>query len=136
MTTTTKVSTIKDVANSGNLNELADVAQKVQLGTMMAVQKAVLTSLTSNVAHNVTDVAHGSLPAIGSALALNVTGGSKPGYYVLAPSTATPFDAASGVVGVAKLSDDGTTVTFATAATGFDIVYLPRAAVAVTTKFA
>jgi len=134
--TTTKTNTIANVANSGNLNELSDVAQKVQLGTMMTVKKAVLTGLTSAVAHNLTDAAHGGLPAVGSALALNVTGGAKPGIYALAPSTATPFDAGAGVVGAAKLSDDGATITFLTATTGFDIVYLPRPAVDVTGKFA
>lgn len=133
--TSTKVNSIKDVANSGNLNELAEVAQKVQLGNMLTPIKKVLTGLASAAAHNITDAAHGSNPAIATALAVNVTGGAKQGLYVLAPSTATPYDAAATVPGVATLSDDGATITFATAATGFDIVYSARAAVDVATQF-
>jgi hypothetical protein len=131
MTTTTKTSTIKDVANSGNLNELAEVAQKVGLGTMLDTVKLTKTGLTSAIAHDITDAAHGSNPAASIVGALRVTAGAAAaGLRQIGDAGATPSAT------VATLSDDGKTLTFEAAVTGFVMVYQPMAAVSPGTKFA
>ena len=129
--TTTKTNTVADVANSGNLNELSDVAQKVQLGTMLGVTKKTFTGLTSAAAHNLTDAAHGSGPAADVISSVRVTAGAAAaGLRQIGDAGAT----ASATV--ATLSDDGKTVTFEAGVTAFVIVYKAKAAVDPSAKFA
>ena len=129
--TTTKVNSIKEVANSGNLNQLADVAQKVKLGQMLQPQKLTFTGLVAAAAHNLSDAAHGALPAIGDVLTLRVTAGAAAAGDRMVTDAGGTASAT-----VAKLSDDGTTLTFEANVTGFVITYTPRAAVDVASKFA
>lgn len=131
MVTVTKVRTIKEVGNSGDLNQLADVAQKVQLGTMLDINKQTYTGLTSAVAHNLTDAAHGSQPAAGIISSVRVTAGAAAaGLRQIGDASATPSAT------VATLSDDGKTITFEAGVTAFVIVYMPKAAIDPDTKFA
>lgn len=129
--TTTKPNTIADVANSGNLNELSDVAQKVQLGTMLGTTKRTFTGLASAAAHNLTDVAHASSPAADIISSVRVTAGAAAaGLRQIGDAAATPSAT------VAALSDDGKTITFEAGVTAFIIVYKAKAAVDPTAKFA
>jgi hypothetical protein len=122
---------IKTVANSGNLNELGEVVQKVQLGTMLQLQQKTYTGLTGAAAHNITDAAHGSLPAIGVILSCRVTAGAAAaGVRKVGDALATP-DA-----NVVAISDDGSTLTFEANVTGFVLQYMPRAAADMAGNFA
>lgn len=122
---------IKTVANSGNLNQLGEVAQKVELGTMMQVQQATFTGLTAAAAHNLSDAAHGALPAVGAMLSLRVTAGAAAaGGRLVLDAAGTPSATE------ATISADGKTVTFEANVTGFVIQYMPRAAVSMTADFA
>lgn len=130
--TTTKVRTVEAVANSGDLNELSDVAQKVALGTMLGTVKKTYTGLASAAAHNLTDAAHGSAPAADIISSVRVTAGAAAaGLRQIGDAAATPSAT------VATLSDDGKTITFEAGVTAFIIVYKAKAAVdPLTAKFA
>lgn len=127
--TTTKVNTIADVASSGNLNELAEVAKKVSLGTMLQPVKLVKTGLTSATSFDLTSVALGSNPPVGAVVQLRVTAGTATGVRSITDAGDTATTAK------ALLSDDGKTITFEAAITAFIMTYMPRAAVDMTTKF-
>jgi hypothetical protein len=131
--TTTVKETLKAALNEANLNKLADVLARMDLGTMLTPKKVALTGLTG-ATHNITDAAHGSNPAILAVVALRVTAastGTAVGTYgVTDAGGAVVSPATSTAMGIAKLSDDGTTLTFATAdVTAFVIEYIPRSAV-------
>lgn len=131
--------TMTSALNEAHPAKLADILRKMQLGTMLTPKKVTLTGLTGTT-HNITDAAHGSNPAILSVVALRVTAattGTAVGSYVVGDAGATVVSpATSAAVGLAKLSDDGTTLTFATAdVTAFVIEYIPRSAVDMTGAF-
>lgn len=139
MTATVK-ETVKSVLDNANPNEVADALALAKLGTILTPTKVALTGLTGTT-HNITDVAHGSHPAILAVVALRVTAATTAGSvgaYVAGDAGATVVSpAASTLVGVAKLSDDGKTLTFATGdVTAFVIEYVPRPAVDMTAPFA
>lgn len=129
--TATKTRTVADVANSGDLNQLSDVAQKVALGTMLGTTKKTYTGLTSAAAHNLTDLAHGNAPAADIISSVRVTAGAAAaGLRQIGDAAATPSAT------VAALSDDGKTVTFEAGVTAFIIVYKAKAATDPAAKFA
>lgn len=139
MTATVK-ETLKTALNEANLNKLADVLALMDLGTMLAPKKVTLTGLTG-ATHNITDAAHGSNPAILAVVALRVTAagtGTAVGTYGITDAAGTVVSpATSSAMGIAKLSDDGKTLTFATAdVTAFVIEYIPRPAVDMDGAFA
>ena len=129
--TTTSRDTVKTVLDTANPNQLADALQKVKLGTLLTPTKLTLTSLTSTDTHVITDVEHGSNPAILAVVALRVTAGAAAaGVRVIGDAGAT----ASATV--AKLSDNGTTLVFETTVTGFVLEYIPRPSVDMSSAFA
>lgn len=118
---------IKTVANSGNLNELGEVAQKVQLGTMLQLQQLTL----SLAATAVFDLSRVGLPAIGSVLSLRVVAGAAAAG---ARTISDSGDTASATV--ALVSDDGLVLTFEDTVTDLVLQYMPRAAVDMAGNFA
>jgi hypothetical protein len=94
---------------------------------MLTPQKLSLTGLSSSATHNITDTAHGGNPAVQNWTTLRVTAGAAAaGARLLTDVGGTPSTT------VATLSDDGTTIVFEAAVTGFVLEYTPRAAVAMT----
>lgn len=128
--TTVKTTTVKDVANSGNLNQLADVAQKAKLGDMLQPVKLVKTGLTAASSIDITSVALGSNPACGCVGTLRVTAGAAA-----AGDRAITDAGGTASATVAKISDDGKTLTFEANVTGFVMTYMPRSAVDTSAKF-
>lgn len=141
--TTTKPETLKDLLNAANPNELADVLQKVQLGTVLAPLKRVFTGLTAAASFDLTaidgtgETAGATNPARQAALNVNylrvdASGtAASVGNYIPGPPTSTlliPPGGANAGVGVARLSDDGKTLTFPNTITDFTISYIPRPA--------
>ena len=71
-------------------------------------------------------------PSIIGVSALNLAGDALHGTYGVTDAGGTaiiPPGGASASMGIAKLSDDGKTITFPNTVTGFVITYYPRAAV-------
>lgn len=158
--TTTKVETIRQVLNQASPDELADAFRKIKLGDMLSVIKVTVAALTATAAPDITSAAvkaaativgttlesGENLPPIGQLLSLRVTASgtaASVGSYIATDTggTATlPTGGASAGVGIAKLSDDGTTITFPNTVTAFVVTYRPRAPAAIgsldTTKFA
>lgn len=128
--TATKVNTIKEVANSGNLNQLANVMAKAQLGNMLQPVKLTKTGLTAAASFDITSAALGSNPAIGSIQTLRVTAGAAAaGHRNVTDAGGTP------AATLATISDDGKTLTFEANVTGFVLTYTPRSAIDTGTKF-
>jgi hypothetical protein len=146
MTTTTKNKTLREALNQAQLNELTNLLAGVKLGDICSPIKVVMTggALT---AYDITTAAFKALstitgitlqtgenlPPIGHLLTLRVTAattGGTVGSYMLTDASGTALTAGtSSVVGLAKISDDGKTLTFVSAdVTAFVLEYLPRAA--------
>ena len=75
------------------------------------------------------------LPPLGALTSLRVTASGTAGSlgtYILTDPSGTPIvppGGASAAVGIAKISDDGKTITFPNTVTGFVLQYMPRASV-------
>lgn len=141
--------------NKGDLNTLGQVAAKVKLGNMLSVIKVVVTGLTAAGFFDITTAAFKAaltsnagitllsgenLPAIGHLVSLRVTAAttaSTAGTYGLTDVAGDMITANTHtVMGVARISDDGKTLSFPTAdVTAFILQYVPRADVALTTVF-
>jgi len=137
--TTTKKRSVRDALNSGNPADIATAMERMQSGNMAAVVKVTTTGLTSASAFDITTAAvkaaatvagltlavGENLPAAGMVQSVRVTAGAAAaGLRQIGDAAAT----ASATV--AKLSDDGKTLTFEAGVTAFILVYIPRAAVA------
>lgn len=151
--TATYPPTIANALDSANPNNVADLLQLVKLGRMLTPLKLTLTGLTSAAAINLTLLKAGAsgivvnsgqlnagdaLPPIQDVKTLRVTAGAATaGPRTIADSgaTATAPAGANALPGVAKLSDDGTTITFDTTVTAFVIEYIPRPYTDLTTSF-
>lgn len=139
-TTTTAVQTLKDALNRGNLADIADAIKKIGLGSMVSPLKRTFTGLTSASFFDLTTI-DGTGETVGAANAnrvaalvvgtMRVTAG--------AAATAARFMTDGGGTAsatVAKISDDGKTVTFEAGVTAFIIEYIPRSATDTTSRFA
>lgn len=154
---TTKPLTIQQVLEKADPNTLADALRLLGFGKLLAPIKVVITGLSAAAAVDITSAAAKAaatitgideledgenLPAIGSCLALRVTASGTAtslGVYQLGDAGATPIvppGGAGAAVGVARISDDGKTITFPNTVTGFVLEYMPRPKVAVTTELA
>lgn len=146
--TATKNTTIQDVLNQGNLNEVADALRLIKAGNALSPVKVIFSGLGSSASVDITTAAskaaativsgialdpdvQPNLPAIGIVKALRPTTGSAG---ALARYIGDAGAAASTTV--ALLSDDGKTLTFEAAVTGFYLEYYPAPAVAMTNTFA
>lgn len=155
--TTTKTETIQSVLDRADPNLLADALRRLGLGKMQAVVKVVATGLTAAASFDITtpefaalagvvitgiddpEPAGEGLPAVGSVLSLRCTASgtaNSVGSYAIGDVAATMLSpTASTVVGLARISDDGKTITFPTTVTGFTLQYMARPAVPPTTQF-
>lgn len=148
MTTAIQRKTARAILNESDLNELADLLAHLKFGTSQARIKVVAAGLTAAASFDITtaafkalstitgiDLATGeNLPAIGIPVNLQLvasgTAGSL-GSYILGDVAATPAIPAGGAnvtPGVARLSDDGKTITFPNTVTAFTFTYYPRTA--------
>lgn len=141
--TTTRTTTVREVLSSGNANKIPDAMQKIKVGNQLSKIKVTFAALTSAAAQDITTAAAKAaatilgislqtgelLPAIGSVVTLRVTAGTLaagPALVTDAGGTATAIGALSNHV--VLLSDDGKTLTFQAAVTGFVLEYYPAPA--------
>ncbi len=143
--TTTKNITVADILNQGNLNEIADALRLIKAGKVLSPVKVVFSGLGSAAGHDITtaaskagatvtglDLATGeNLPPIGHVKTCRPTIGSAG---ALARYVGDAGAAASTTV--VLVSDDGKTVTFEAAVTGFVLEYYPAPDVSMTSTFA
>lgn len=150
----TKPMTIQQALEKANPNDLADALRQLGLGKLFAPIKVVVAALTAAASVDITSAAAKAaatitgidaledgefLPPIGSCLALRVTASGTAGslgVYILGDVAATPIVPPGGAglaVGVARISDDGKTITFPNTVTAFTLIYTPRPIVPVTT---
>lgn len=159
--TTTKAGTLQTELDKANPNTLGDALAQIRLGTILTPLKVSVTGMNATSAVNLTLLAVASggavtlssvgstggaplaaLPPVLQCLALRVTGTTgttgtaSPGPRVITDAAGT---AAGGVspqnIGVALISDDGTTLTFDGAVSGFIIEYMPRANAPMSTSY-
>jgi hypothetical protein len=151
-TTTSKVSTFQRLLAKMDLNILADLFRKMKFGRTLGPVKVTVSGLTASAAPDITSAAvkaagtivgmdletGENLPPIGRVISLRVVASGTAaslGTYGVTDTGGTaiiPPGGASAAMGIAKLSDDGTTLTFPNTVTGFVLVYYPRIAVAMT----
>lgn len=125
--TATKALTLEEVLNASNLNLLADALAKVQLGTMLSLQKESISQAAA-------DSIVLSKAAFGPAMVhVRVTAGgaSTVGKYVVSDSGGVAV-VVGAEIGVCLLSDDGLTLSFAAGSniTAAEVSYLAAPAVA------
>lgn len=138
---------LRNQMNNGDPAQIATVARKVNLGTMLSEIKVVVTGLTAAAAIDVTTAAvkaaatitgmtlltGENLPAIGFVRNLRVTASGTAGSlgtYGISDASGTaivPPGGASAALGIATLSDDGKTLTFPNTITAFVLTYYPKA---------
>lgn len=143
--TTTVNQTVQQQGDLANPNTLADFLRLVALGHFFANLKVTFAALTSAAAQDVTTAAAKAaatisglsldtgenLPAIGVVKTLRVTAGAAAaGARFVTDAGGTPSTT------VATLSDDGKTLTFEAAVTGFVVEYQPRSGVDMTATWA
>lgn len=150
--TTTANDTLRADLNTGDLNSLQVNLSRIKFGNMLSIVKAVFTGVTGAATYDITTAAMKALatitgislasgenlPAIRHVRSLRVTAattGSVVGTYGITDAAGTVVTpATSGAMGIARLSDDGTTLTFASAdVTAFIIEYEPMPAVSLDT---
>ena len=151
--TTTATPTIQSELNKSNPNNIADLNRLMKPGNLHAPIKVVMTG-GALAAYDITTAAFKALstitgitlatgenlPPLRGLISLRVTAattGSTVGSYVLTDASGTALTAnTSAVVGLAKISDDGKTITFVTAdVTAFELHYSPRSAVDLETAY-
>lgn len=139
--TTTKANSLQSVLDQGIVAELADALALMKFGTMLTPLKRTFTGLTSGTTFDLTAI-DGTGETAGAnnvkrlaALAisaLRITAGAANHSPCLVTDVGgTPTDTAT--ISVATLSDDGKTLVFGAAVTGFVIEYIPRSSVDMTT---
>lgn len=119
------MSTIAELLDRANPNDLADALRKIKLGTMLTPKKAALTQ------------------AAGTAVTLDppalivqharVTTGVSTGNYIPTDSGGTAAAPSGAAPGVVKVSDDGATLTFNANVEALTVTYIPRSDTDITT---
>lgn len=151
--TTIAEKTIREILNESDLNSLADVLKKIQFGNMASVIKVVAAGLTAAASFDITTAAFKALstitgislrtgenlPAIATVQSLRIvasgTAASVGNYVAGDVGSAMTTAATATIVGIARISDDGKTLTFPNTVTAFTLIYVPRAAVPSNTEF-
>ena len=137
--TTTITPTLQNQLNNADPNEVADILRQVALGDILTGFKRTFTGLAAAATYNLTaldasgETAGSANPNRRGVLALKslrvtaATTANTVGSYALTDAAGTKLSpTASTVVGLAQISDDGTTLTFPTAdVTAFVIEYIP-----------
>lgn len=154
MSTTTADITLQQILNRSNLNQLAAALSKVKLGNVLGSVKVTVASLSATASPVITGSAvraaatisgldrgsNDNLPAIQTVKTLRVTTSgtaNSVGSYAISDAGGTALTPTAGAnVGLALLSDDGTTLTFPTTVTGFVLEYVPRPDTALSTLWA
>lgn len=140
MTATAK-RTIQTVADEANPNNVADILKMAKLGTLLTPLKRTFTGLTAAASFDLTAI-DGTGETVGPSnpkrlaalvvanLRITASGtATSLGVYVagdVGASMIVPPGGAGLAVGVARISDDGKTITFPNTVTGFTITYLPK----------
>lgn len=139
-TTITKPRTVQAVLDEANPNELGPALAKAKLGTRLSTLKRTFTGLVGAASYDLTALdAQGEtaglanpnrLPAdaIRTLRVTAATTANTVGSYHVTDAAGTAVSPTAGAnCGLAKLSDDGKTLTFPTAdVTAFIIEYSPR----------
>jgi len=111
--------TLANILTKADPNLIADALRKVNLGVMLA---PTVKTITQSSAVTMTLSPPALCPAV---VSVRVTGGAAAaGVYKVTDAGGTAVDSAT--LGVAKLSADGTTLTFAVALTDAVVSYVPR----------
>lgn len=145
--TTTIAPTLKNELDNARPDEIADVLRLMKLGTMLTPLKRVFTGLTGAATYDLTALdATGETTGVAnpnrlaalvihSLVVVTATTANTQGVYVVGDTSITLISPTNKtVVGTAKISDDGKTLTFPSAdVTAFTIEYMPRSAVDMTT---
>lgn len=153
-TTKTRAQTLQTQADKANPTDLPDCLRAMRLGRMLtplkvtvagAVAAAAFDLTALKVGDGITTVNQGPQMDAGDALfaalsVLNlrvVAGAALAGPRLVGDSgaTVTAPAGANALPGVAKISDDGKTITFDANVTGFVIEYIPRSAQDMTSAF-
>ena len=143
----------REIANQFNLSRVDAALQPAKIGNVLSTVKAVVTGYAGTT-YDITTAAIKAaavitginlatdemLPPIGHLLTLRVTAagtGTVVGTYILTDVNGTALTAGtSAAVGIAKISDDGKTLTFTvTNITAFVIEYIPRCAVDMSAQY-
>lgn len=139
--TATVRATIGQQLDKANMNNLADILSRVKLGKMLTPLKRVFTiSASASLNLTTTDAAGETVgPANPNRLAalavvaLRVVASgtaASVGAYVVTDAGGTAVTTDTGArVGIAKLSDDGKTLTFPNTVTQVTVEYIPRSSV-------
>jgi hypothetical protein len=144
--TVTATPTLQTKLDTANANNLADLLALVKLGTVLAPLKRAFTGLGASASFDLTAI-DGTGETVGASnanrlAALCVTAlrctasgtANSVGSYGVTDTGGTAVTPTAGAnLGVAKISDDGKTITFLTTVTGFTIEYIPRSHTAMTT---
>ena len=150
--TTTVVDTLQTELDAALPGKVESALQQVKLGTILTAMKVVVANATSsaaqtitgaNVLANATVYLNGSstgvaantlfpagLPPIGWVKTLRDAHSN-----IVVDSGGTAVASTSTYPGTVLLSDDGKTLTFASALTGFTIEYVPQSATLMSTDF-
>lgn len=136
--TTTATITVQAALDKADPNEVADLLRLMKLGTMLTPLKRAFTGLTSGTSFDLTAIdgtGETTGPSNPNRLAalivgtLRVVTGTATGPRQVTDSGGTATTA------VAKISDDGKTLTFEAAITAFTIEYVPRPSVDMAKEF-
>lgn len=140
--------TLKSALDLARPGQLEDLLAKIRMGTLLTPLKRVFTGLTAAASFDLTLIdGTGETTGVNnpnrlaalvvSYLRLDASGtAASVGNYIVGPPTSTllvPPGGANAAVGVARLSDDGKTLTFPNTITGFTILYVPRSFTDMTT---
>lgn len=142
--TVSAATTLKTALNAARPGQLEDILAKMKFGQMMAPLKRVFTGLAASATMDLTAI-DGTGEVVGASnpnrlpmlclmyLRVDASGtGASVGNYIVGPPTSTllvPPGGANVAVGVARISDDGKTLTFPNTITGFTVQYIPQSAV-------
>lgn len=139
-TTDTANRTLKDELDSANATTMPAALAKVKVGTHLTLIKETITLAAVAASVNLATLSVAKRPAwiIKSLRVSDVTGGAsaRVGTYVITDAAGTALDPQADSPGVAKLSDDGVTLTFAATIKAIVIAYYPMPDTDLTSKFA
>lgn len=135
--TTSVATTLQKALDRANLSNLDACLAKAKLGTMLTPLKRTFTGLTAAAAFDLTAIdGTGETAGAGNEkrlAALSVTtlrvtavGTGALGTRIMTDTGGTALAGDATSPGVAKLSDDGKTITFEGTVTAFVITYIPR----------
>lgn len=132
--TTTQTETLKSALNEANPNKLADAMAQIDLGDILTPLVTDTGAITASATVTLDP------PALMVQAARVVTSGTAAsvGSYLVSDASATtsiPPGGASSGAGVAKISADGTTITFPNTITRAVIQYIPLPATDLTDAF-